>query len=137
MPYSLQSAATACGVNRSTILRAIKSGRISATKDELGAWVLEPVEVHRVYPLVAVDGANAVALPDAATDALVAELRDQLAEMRAQRDAWQGISERIALGNAQPNGGKPCRNCTLFTVALAADDRLRMAAMLIKRVDFN
>jgi hypothetical protein len=37
MPYSLQSAATACGVNRSTILRAIKSGRISATKDELGA----------------------------------------------------------------------------------------------------
>ena len=63
MPYSLQSAATACGVNRSTILRAIKSGRISATKDELGAWVLEPVEVHRVYPLVAVDGANAVAVP--------------------------------------------------------------------------
>ena len=63
MPYSLQSAATACGVNRSTILRAIKSGRISASKDELGAWVLEPVEVHRVYPLVAVDGANAVAVP--------------------------------------------------------------------------
>ena len=48
MPYSLQSAATACGVNRSTILRAIKSGRISATKDELGAWVLEPVEVHPI-----------------------------------------------------------------------------------------
>ena len=111
MLYSLQSAATACGVNRSTILRAIKSGRISATKDELGAWVLEPVEVHRVYPLVAVAGANAVAvpnraLPDAATDALVAELRDQLGEMRAQRDAWQGISERIALGHAQPKAGK-------------------------------
>jgi hypothetical protein len=112
MPYSLQSAATACSVSRSAILRAIKSGRISATKDELGAWVLEPVEVHRVYPFVAVDAANAVAvpnraLPDAATDALVAELRDQLGEMRAQRDAWQGISERIALGHAQPKAGKP------------------------------
>ena len=63
--HSLQSAATACGVNRSTILRAIKSGRISATKDELGAWVLEPVEVHRVYPLVAVAGQMLLRCPTA------------------------------------------------------------------------
>ena len=77
-----------------------------------GPWVLEPVEVHRVYPLVAVAGANLLRCPtahspDAATDALVAELRDQLGEMRAQRDAWQGISERLALEHAQPKAGKP------------------------------
>jgi hypothetical protein len=47
-------------------------------------WVLEPVEVHRVYPLVAVDGANAVAVPDrargdSATDILVEELRAMIA----------------------------------------------------------
>ena len=47
------------------------------------------------------------ALPDATTDALMAELRDQLAEMRAQRDAWQGISERLALEHAHPKAGKP------------------------------
>jgi hypothetical protein len=114
MPYSLQSAATACGVNRSTILRAIKSGRISATKDELGAWVIEPVECHRVYPLVAVDGANAVAVPDraprdSATDVLVEELRGMIARMAQEheraigdlqrdRDEWRDQAKRLALG---------------------------------------
>lgn len=114
MPYSLQSAATACGVNRSTILRAIKSGRISATKDDLGTWMLEPVEVHRVYPLVAVDGANDVAVPDrappdSAADALVAELRGVVAHLRQEheralgdlqrdRDEWREQAKRLALG---------------------------------------
>ena len=75
------------------------------------------------------------ALPDAATDALVAELRDQLGEMRAQRDAWQGISERIALGHAQPKAGKPAET-HLFRRGAGCARRVRMAAMLIKR-DFN
>ena len=113
MPYTLVTAAQAAGVNRSTVLRSIKAGRISATKDELrGAWLIEPAELHRLYPPVGVPDANQVAvpnraLPDATTDALVAELRDQLAEMRAQRDAWQGVAERIALEHAQPTAGKP------------------------------
>ena len=104
MPYTLMTAATACGINRSTVLRSIKAGRISATKDEVtGAWLIEPAELHRLYPPVAVPDANAVAVPkdatpDATTNALVAELRAQLAEMRQQRDAWQGIAERLALG---------------------------------------
>jgi hypothetical protein len=34
----LLQAATACGVNRSTVLRAIKAGEISASKDEQGEW---------------------------------------------------------------------------------------------------
>ena len=128
MPYTLVTAAQAAGVNRSTVLRSIKAGRISATKDELrGAWLIEPAELHRLYPPVGVPDANQVAvpnraLPDATTDALVAELRDQLGEMRAQRDAWQGISERIALGHAQPKAGKSCRNCAFFAVALVTDD---------------
>jgi hypothetical protein len=103
MPYTLMTAAQACGINRSTVLRAIKSGKISATKDELtGAWQIEPAEMHRLYPPVAVPDAPAGAMPkdaipNATTDALVAELRAQVAEMRQQRDAWQGIAERLAL----------------------------------------
>jgi len=45
MPYSLSQAADAVGMNRSSILRAIKVGKISATRDEH-----EPAELHRVYP---------------------------------------------------------------------------------------
>jgi hypothetical protein len=43
----------------------------------------------------------------AQTDALVAELRAQLAEMRSQRDAWQGIAERLALGAPKPEPAGP------------------------------
>ena len=50
MPLTLAEAAQATGLNRSTILRAIKGGRITGTRDESGAWVVEPVELHRVFP---------------------------------------------------------------------------------------
>ena len=52
MPLSLSEAAKATGTNRTTILRAIKAGKVSATKDVHGNWLIEPVELHRVYPPV-------------------------------------------------------------------------------------
>ena len=95
MTLTLAEAAQATGLNRSTILRAIKSGKISGARDESGSWSVEPVELHRVFPPAS---ATPKAAPqDAQTDTLVAELRAQLAEMRSQRDAWQGIAERLAL----------------------------------------
>jgi hypothetical protein len=100
MPYSLAEAAQATRLNRSTILRAIKNGRISGQRDDSGAWSVEPVELHRVFP--AAEALPKAVPQDAQTDALVAELRAQLAEMRAQRDAWQGIAERLALGAPKP-----------------------------------
>jgi len=36
MSYSLSNAAAACGVYKSTVLRSIKAGRLTATKDSLG-----------------------------------------------------------------------------------------------------
>jgi excisionase family DNA binding protein len=49
MLYTLESAADATGLNKSTILRAIKSGRIAATKNDLGRWHIEAEDLHRVY----------------------------------------------------------------------------------------
>jgi hypothetical protein len=57
MSYSLRAAAKATGLNRRTILQAIKGGKINATRDELGKWYVESAELHRVYP--AVEGRNA------------------------------------------------------------------------------
>ena len=50
MSYSLRAAAAATGLNKTSILRAIKSGKISGTKDALGQWWIEPAELHRVLP---------------------------------------------------------------------------------------
>lgn len=50
MQYTAGQAAEATGKNIATITRAIKSGKISASKDDSGAWRIDPAELHRVFP---------------------------------------------------------------------------------------
>ena len=50
MVYTLGEAAKATGKSKATISKAIKSGRISAKKDETGTFHIDPSELHRVYP---------------------------------------------------------------------------------------
>jgi hypothetical protein len=54
MKVSLAQAATAAGRSRSTILRTIRAGTLSAERDEVaGAWAIDLSELSRVFPLVA------------------------------------------------------------------------------------
>jgi len=48
--HTLGTAAKATGRSRSTILRAIKSGKLSADKDDNGNYQIDPAELGRVYP---------------------------------------------------------------------------------------
>ena len=79
MTYTLTEAATATGLSRSTIFRAIKSGRISASRIE-DNFCIDPVELHRVFPEKrAGNGAMnqdaiAAALPDTS---LIAQLESE------------------------------------------------------------
>lgn len=52
MSYTLGDAAKAVGKSKTTLHRAIKSGRISAIKAEDGSYSIEPSELHRVFPPV-------------------------------------------------------------------------------------
>lgn len=50
MPYNLAEAGAATGKSKSTILRAIQKGLISAQREQPGGgWVIEPSELHRVF----------------------------------------------------------------------------------------
>lgn len=49
MAYTLGEAAKATGKSKATISKAIKCGRISAAKDDTGAFQIDPAELHRVY----------------------------------------------------------------------------------------
>ncbi len=51
MVYTLGEAAKATGKSKSTISKAIKSGRMSAQKGATGIYAIDPSELHRVYPL--------------------------------------------------------------------------------------
>src|ERR1700683_2691630 len=53
MALGLSEAAAATGVNRSTIYRAYKSGRMSATRLETGQIEVDPAELFRVFPPIA------------------------------------------------------------------------------------
>src|ERR1700682_330062 len=55
MSYTLGQAAKAVGMSKTSILRSIKAGRISAGRDEFGQWAIEPCELHRVYPALTED----------------------------------------------------------------------------------
>lgn len=50
MSYTLGDAAKATGKSKTTLHRAIKSGRISASKSEDGSYSIDPAELHRVFP---------------------------------------------------------------------------------------
>ncbi len=95
--YTLAEAAQATGLNRSTILRAIKSGKISGTRDTNGAWSVEPVELHRAFPPAEATPKAVPQHTQPEAHALVAELRTQLADLRQDRDHWREMAERLAL----------------------------------------
>jgi hypothetical protein len=46
---TLGEAARHCGVPKSTLSRAIKSGRLSAGRDDKGSYSIDPAELFRVY----------------------------------------------------------------------------------------
>lgn len=50
MGLTLRQAADLCGASRSTIHRALKSGKLSGKRLEDGAWDIDPSELARVFP---------------------------------------------------------------------------------------
>lgn len=117
---SLREAAQQARTSKSTILRAIQSGRLSAGRTEGGGYAIDPAELFRVYPpkapTVALErpahqSAGQDAPPDATltpigpdvvvrlavAEAEITALKDMVAELRHARDAWQAQAERLAL----------------------------------------
>jgi uncharacterized coiled-coil protein SlyX len=96
--YSLARAAAIAGRSRSTVLRAIQTGRLSAVRDATtGEWSIDASELARVYPPaadrhgdghadVAAEGRADSAPLIAAKDALIAEQRETIDDIRRRFD---------------------------------------------------
>src|SRR3546814_1588807 len=52
MSITLREASEKVGVTRQTLMKAIKTGRVSGQKSDNGEWSIEPVELFRVWPPV-------------------------------------------------------------------------------------
>jgi len=112
---SLSKAAKVVGVSKATIHRAIKSGRISAVRQDDGSYLIDPAEIRRVYPQDfgpndsgtpetgfngtrrnRSESASAIAVMAAelaGARQLVETLRHQVEDLRADRDAWRQQAE--------------------------------------------
>ena len=126
MDMSLSEAAKAVQKTKQTVLNAINSGRLSASKDHHGQWRIDSAELLRVYPvatIVAVQpGRDKTGHVDT-FDGDVRELRARLAaaeevksllarqvdDLRAERDRWRGQAEQLllALPGALNQHGQP------------------------------
>jgi hypothetical protein len=103
--YSLKQAAEAVGRGKPAILRAIQRGLISAQRNAKNEWLIDPAELHRVYPPVAGNGAQSNeterhATPDA-TEVLQGEnalLREQIELLKDER---QDLRRRLDQSEAE------------------------------------
>jgi excisionase family DNA binding protein len=123
---SLREAAQQAGTSKSTILRAIQGGRLSAPRTDDGGYDIDPAELFRVYPPrkssdelsdrpgdhrggrdspvrdlqeaveIRVRNARLEGELKVLTSALDAEKR-RCDELRYDRDRWAAQAERLAL----------------------------------------
>lgn len=121
MSYTLGKAAKATGKSKATISKSIKSGRISAVKDETGAFQIDPAELHRVYPpSVSTEQEETPLDPQGNTtnDGLLRELQARLeaaherladketviSDLREDRDRWRQQATAL-LADQRPEQG--------------------------------
>ena len=128
MSYTLGDAAKATGKSKTTLHRAIKSGRISALKAEDGSYSIEPAELHRVFPPVTAGTPKNLLLrnDEEQLGNTLAVLRSQLemqekerererailqetiADLREDRDKWRQQATSL-LADQRPQPSAPIR----------------------------
>lgn len=93
MGYSLGEAAKELGVSKPTVQRAIKSGRLSATRRDDGSYDIDPAELRRAFPAVTPSSTVSQGLKRDETpndsrvlQAEVEGLREQVALLKDERD---------------------------------------------------
>jgi len=121
MVYTLGEAAKATGKSKATISKAIKSGRLSALKDETGTFHIDPSELHRVYPPAASSEQQEthVNTPERTDiDGTIRELQARLeaaherlsdkeaviADLREDRDRWRQQASALLSDQRPPRG---------------------------------
>lgn len=121
MVYTLGEAAKATGKSKATISKAIKSGRVSAIKDDTGTFQIDPAELHRVYPptsSIEQEETASKPAPNTTNDVLIRELQARLdaaherltdketviSDLREDRDKWRQQATAL-LSDQRPRSG--------------------------------
>lgn len=109
---TMGQAAKETGVSKATLSKALKSGRLSYVAKSTAGYEIDPAELFRVFPpkpLGPVEGERSEThrehlLLDDAHRREVQLLREQLDEVRTDRDAWREQAQRLALAGPVEEG---------------------------------
>jgi uncharacterized protein YlxW (UPF0749 family) len=87
---SLGEAATLAGVSRPTMWRLVKAGKLSASRNERGAWMIDASEFARVFPNAhssqnSSENSDEKPLEQSALATETQVLREALAELKADK----------------------------------------------------
>ena len=110
MKHTAGTAAKAVGKTKSTITKAIASGKLSAVKNDSGAWEIDVAELHRVYPpsptkTVEIErkdipiGNTENSKEIEALERLLKAAETQLEDVKADRDEWRKQANQLLLTN--------------------------------------
>ena len=97
MKLTLNKAARLSGRSKSTLLNAIKKGRLSATKEDSGHYAIDPAELHRAFPFDHTDRSSNRPIEQPSTTVLEREnelLREMLTKAEANADHWRELAQR-------------------------------------------
>lgn len=121
MSYTLATAAEVAGKTKPTIWRAVKAGKLSATRLDDGSFRIDPAELDRYLAATketpppetakrsdtapALNEMDAHALQEAITlrlkvenlETLLATERERVADLREDRDGWREQAQRLAI----------------------------------------
>ena len=100
MKHTAGTAAKAVGKTKSTITKAIASGKLSAVKNDSGAWEIDVAELHRVYPPAPIEtvsqqanstpiGNGGNTIENQGLERLVKSLEEQVEDLKQDRDQWR------------------------------------------------
>ena len=119
MLHTLGTAAKATGKSKPTIQRAIKAGRLSATRKHDGSYEIDPAELHRVFPPLPLASDAAVTMKQSDTPSVPGLLQAELAGLRGELE--QVKSERDDLRRRLDSEAEERRRLT----AMVTDQRPR------------
>lgn len=127
---TLGEAARAVSVSKATISKALANGRISYVEKTPAGYQIDPAELFRVFPpkrlIPPVSEHVETPVNTAATPSLEVQLlRQQIEDLRADRDAWRDQAQRLLLAaptQAPAPTGKP-KKSGWFGFGKSGDDK--------------
>lgn len=123
MALSLSQAAKAAGKSKSTINRAIKSGKLSATRHDDGSYSIDASELSRAFqlgtpvgsewissvPPTELTGTAVLEAENAALRAALDREREIANDLMADRDAWKQQATALLSAPQRRRGWWPWR----------------------------